>query len=58
MEMMSAVRPLETFRIALTEKSNLLIKQNITKAINFLFYYHPLTQKIFSCYYWVFSNLE
>ena len=34
---------MDAFRIALTEKPRLFIKENIVKTVNSLFYYHPPT---------------
>ena len=43
-----SVKYVDAFRIALTEESKLLIKQNIAKIVNYLSYYHSLTLKIIS----------
>ncbi len=44
----SSAKCVDAFHIALTEKPKLLIKQNIAKTVNYLFFYHPLTLKTFS----------
>ena len=44
----SSTKCLDAFRIALTEEPKLLIKQNIAKTVNYLFFYHPLTLNNFS----------
>ena len=48
----SSVKCVDTFRIALTKEQKLCIKQKHSQdSLGYLLYYHPPTQKTFSCKY-------
>ena len=48
----SSIKCVDVFRIALKEEPELCVKQKDSQdSLGYLFYYHPPTQKTFSCKY-------